>query len=433
MAAFLVRSNLSRGDLRLFLSNSNGYAQDASSVKWTVYARDGRQVSGRNLPAIRKEVGQYYAPWFTDVPNGNYKVIWEITQEFGGPAVKLTDFIFVVDPADYPCGRPINKDAVPAQGQFTFLSGQGLGPGDLPLYLKNDGGFPQDAFCVFFTILDAVGNCAHMRALAANCGVGVYYAPYFVNLCSGNYTVLWEWQTVQGSPLKSARVGFSVIDTGAPYSFIVPIVCSSSLFSQGCAQPTRPILTRVLLGQCDPCGGGGCGAPPLRHEPCPSFIPPPFVPPCPPFPPCPPKPANCCEEIPRTIHLLTQPLPPSGNFTNQPPYLIPDCIRKIAFYVTYAYGAPGGYAIVQLRWGNGTEESSETLIDHSINVVEPNSFQNLYLQSMNGPTPANSSPITFIIEAVVPGGAKTVRLIATEGGNPGIAGTCGITLTASSD
>src|SRR5271157_2385569 len=109
MAAFLVRSNLSRGDLRLFLSNSNGYAQDASSVKWTVYARDGRQVSGRNLPAIRKEVGQYYAPWFTDVPNGNYKVIWEITQEFGGPTLKLVDFIFVVDPADYPCGRPINK------------------------------------------------------------------------------------------------------------------------------------------------------------------------------------------------------------------------------------------------------------------------------------------------------------------------------------
>ncbi len=431
MAAFLVRSNLSRGDLRLFLSNSNGYAQDASSVTWTVYGRDGAQVSGRNLPAIRQKCGEYYAPWFTDVPNGSYKCVWEVTQEFGGPTVKLTDYIFVVDPSSYQYCRPINKDAVPAPGQFTFLTGQALGPGDLPLYLKNDSGFPQNAYCVFFTILDCVGNHAHRRRHAQNAGVGIYWADYFVNLCSGNYSILWEWQATQATPLKSARMEFSVVDPGAPYAIVVPIMCGSGLFSQGCQFTTKPILTRVLLAQCEPCAGG-CATPPLRHEPCPSFIPPFPVPPCPP-PPCPP--AKCCGEveIPRTIHLLTQALPPSGNFTNQPPYQIPECVHKICFYITYGYGAPGGYALLRMLWGNGTDETQQTLVDHDFTAQQPFSFQNMYLQDLEGPIPQTSATVNFMVEVSVPGGCTTVRLVAAEGGNPGAPGSIGITLTASNE
>src|SRR5512135_2539199 len=357
MAAFLVRSNLSRGDLQLFLSNSNGYAQDAASVKWTVYSRDGQQVSGRSLPAIRQQVGQYYAPWFTNVPNGNYKVVWEVTQEFGGPCVRHTEFIFVVDPSDYERCK-LQPNDIPAPGQFTFLSGQGLGPGDLPLYLKNDSGFPQNAFAVFFTILDVAGNCLQPRTPAGNSGTGAYYAPYFVSLCSGSYVVLWEWQSDQTTPLKSARAPFNVVNPGAPYSIVVPVLCASSLFLQNCPTPTRPLMTRVVYAaSCDPCPGecktGGCGASPL---PCAPFIPGPIVPPI--VPNCP-----CVVEIPRAVHLNTQRLPPSGNFTNQAQYIIPPLVEDVTFYVTYARGAPGGYALLQLLWGNGQEEAQSTLID----------------------------------------------------------------------
>jgi hypothetical protein len=434
MAAFLVRSNLSRGDLQLFLSNRNGYAQDAASVRWTVYARDGVQVSGKSLPAIRQSCGRYYAPWFTNVPNGNYKVVWEVMQEFGGPTVRHTEFIFVVDPSSYQTCGPINRDAIPAPQQFTFLTGQALGPCDLPLYLKNDCGFPQNAFAVFFTILDPAGNCLQQRTCAQNAGTGHYWAPYFVSLCSGNYTVLWEWQTTQNTPMKSTRCPFSVVDPGAPYSIVVPVVCQSSLYMQNCPYSVRPIMTRVVFaGSCEPCAGG-CAGPPFRQEPCaPAFIPPSFVPT--PIPPCPPGPGTCCGEVEvaRTIHLSTTVLPPSGNFTNQQPYLIPDCIKKICFYVTYAYGAPGGYALLQLRWGNGTEEAQSTLIDLDFTPQQPLSFQNTYLQDLEGPIPASSAPITFMIEVTVPGGATTVRLVAAEGGVPGAPGTIGITLTASSE
>jgi hypothetical protein len=431
MAAFLVRSNLSRGDLRLFLSNSNGYAQDASKVTWTVYNRDGRQVSGHNLPAIRQKCGEYYAPWFTNVPNGSYKCIWEVTQEFGGPTVRLTDFVFVVDPSSYQCGTPLNKDAIPAPGQFTFLTGQALGPGDLPLYLKNNDGYPQNAYCVFYTILDCVGNHMGQRRHAKNAGVGIYWADYFVNLCSGNYTILWEWQTDLQTPLKSIRCPFSVVSPGAPYSVVIPIMCNSSLFLQNCqGLVSRPILTRVLLAQCEPCAGG-CATPSLRYEPCPSFIPPfPVPPPCPP-----PSPTNCCSavEIPRTVHLLTQVLPPSGNWTNQPPYLIPDCIKKICFYITYSRGAPGGYALLRMLWGNGTDETQQTLIDLDFTAQQPNSFQNMYLQDLEGPIPQTSAPVNFMVEVSVPGGCTTVRLVASEGGVPGAPGSIGITLTASNE
>ncbi len=427
MAVFLTRNNLSSDDLRLFLSNSYGYAQDAASVKWTVYARDGKQVSGRSLPAIRKTTGQYYAPWFTNVPNGNYTVSWEVTQEFGGPTVTLTDFIFVVDPSSYQCNKPINKDAVPVPGQFTFLTGQALGPGDLPLYLKNNAGAPQNAFAVFFTIFDPAGNCVTARTSALSDGVGQYYAPFFVNLCSGNYVILWEWQSDQITPLKSTRMGFSVVDPPTPYSVVVPILCASSLFSFNCAHVTRPIMTRVLLAQCEAPCATRCGEP-FRHEPCSAFIPPPPMPPGPVNPQCP-----CDFEISRAIHLDKQFLPPSGNFTNQAPYVIPAGIRHVTFYITYTYGAPGGYALLRLIWGNGTEEAQQTLIDTDITIVQPNSLQNTLLQDLEGPIPSTTAPVSFMIEASVPGGATTVRLIAAEGGIPGAPGTIGITLTASTD
>jgi hypothetical protein len=101
--------------------------------------------------------------------------------------------------------------------------------------------------------------------------------------------------------------------------------------------------------------------------------------------------------------------------------------------VTYSRGAPGGYALLQLLWGNGTDEAQSTLIDNDITIEQPFSFQNTFLQDFEGPQPASDNPITFLIETSVPGGVTTVRLIATEGGAPGAPGTIGITLTASGD
>jgi hypothetical protein len=84
-------------------------------------------------------------------------------------------------------------------------------------------------------------------------------------------------------------------------------------------------------------------------------------------------------------------------------------------------------------WGDGVTEVQETLLDAVAPGVEPVTAQNMYLQEMNGPVPSDGRPISFIVETRVPGGAKTVRLIAAEKGVPGSPGYINITLTAATD
>jgi len=423
MTAFLVRTELSRGQLRLLLSNTNGYAQDAVSVKWTVYFHDGTQVSGKSLPAIRQTCGEYYAPWFTDVKNGNYKVVWEILEDWSLSVVQKVEYVFVVDPSSYlPCG-PINREAIPVPGQFTFLSGQALGPGDLTLYLKNSSGFSQNAFSVIWQIFDIAGNCITPRTSAMSSGTGAYYAPWYVSVCSGDYIIKWEWQADSTSPLEARKMSFSVITPAYPFAIVEPVICGRPWIGE-CLIGSPLILAKVLIGECCEPRRERCVITP-GGSPCPATV----APTVPVFPT-----NQCCDfEIARAVHLLTSPLPPAGNYTNQGPYIIPPSIRNVAFYITYKRGAPGGFVNLRLKWGNGTEETNETLIDTNIQVNEPGSRQNMYLQTLSGPTPPDDNPITFILETSVPGGSTTVRLIAAEGGVPGSPGTCGITLTASTD
>ena len=91
----------------------------------------------------------------------------------------------------------------------------------------------------------------------------------------------------------------------------------------------------------------------------------------------------------------------------------------------------GGRAALKLLWGNGVEEVQSTMVDEGFVDVNDTSFQNMLLSVYNGPAPIDDSFVLFQIEAVVPGGAKTVRLLAAEAGNPGSPGVAEITLTAS--
>jgi len=427
MAAFLVRQNLSRGELRLYLSNRNGYAQDAFSVKWTVRSADGTQASGESLTAIRARCGEYYAPWHTDVRNGSYRITWEIQEVSGGSTEIVSEGFFVVDPSSYVKCSPPSGDAIPVEGFATFLTGTMLGRGDLPLFLKDDSGYPQNAYAVFWTILDPIGRPTGSRTSATSAAPGEYYAQWPVMVGSGDYTILWEYQQDQNSPMQSAKMRFSVIYPAAPFIIVVidqcpgkPTICVPATSSSSFV-----VIPQMLSLTCEE-PIGRCGGVIVINN-----YPSPFPPSFPPVP-SPPS-GDCCGfEIARSIHLPTTPLPPAGNFTNQQYYQIPQRVRHVTFYVTYSRGAVGGYASLRLMWGNGTEEIQETLLDLDYATFNQYSIQNLSLQEFEGPIPPDNSPVNFMIEAGVPGGSTTVRLIATEGGVPGSPGTIGITLTASS-
>ncbi|HEY8095938.1 MAG TPA: hypothetical protein VIE65_07540 [Methylobacter sp.] len=420
MVAFYASSDLSRGDLRLFLTNEDGYATDAFRVGWTIYSlTTGSQISGKNLLAIKAATGEYYAPWNTKTINGNYYIEWDI-QETASDCItkKVQEKFFIIEPSAYQCCPiAICNNGQPAPGGFAYLMGSQLGPGDLPLFLKNSDGFPVNAFAVFWTILNQAGFLVVPKTAASmGVNVGEYFADWFVSApAQGNYTIRWEFIENDGDPVQSASMGFSIISPGA---FMVPSF--SSCFAPAWMKNScRGFFLNAGFCSCSCDGAAPCG--PLF--PC-SFVPSQV----------PPVSNNCCDfELSRVVHLDTQTLMPGGAFTEQPPFNIPTRVRRVAFYITYTRGAPGGYAIMRLLWGNGIEETQTTIISGTVFPVDPSTLvaQAMRLSDLMSPIPVTNAPVMFSLEAGVPGGATTVRLLAAEGGVPGAPGTIAVSITAS--
>jgi hypothetical protein len=427
MAAFLSQTELSRGGLKLFLSNDLGQAQDAASVRWTVYSASGSQMSGKGLPAVKTTVGEYYAPWFTDVSGGSYRIDWEVQEQNCALARTFSENFFVVNPEMYTaCG--ISPSVVVGAG--TFRIGQQLGAGDLTLFLRNDDGLLQNAYAVFWTIIGPTKCAVTPRSYAASSGTGSYFAPWLVAVYeSGDYSVVWEFQQDADSPLQSTTHGFYVLSPVPSFQIVLSSTCcepnpqSCTDFIQKRASPVFIVPCGSGFAEADP-GFFACGSAARTCAPC--------LPPASPVPMPNPSPQSCCAfEIPRIVHLATGQLPAGGAYTSQPQYPIPTGVRHITFYITYVRGAPGGQPVFKLLWGNGMEEIQETTLEQcDSNATMNSTLQSLLLQNLEGPVPTDGLPVNFVLYATVPGGSNRVRLIAAEKGMPGIPGTLGITLTA---
>lgn len=422
MSAFLARSDLSRGDLRLYLRNDLGYAANAYRVRWSIFSKAGILVSGSSLPAINSAVGEYYAPWCSKVTNGCYKILWEYQDSPGCPFISAEEDFFVIEPSAYQCcPNFVCDNGQSGPGCTTFLVGSVLGRGDLPLFLSNSDGVPQNAFAVFWQVLDRNG-CPVTQKTTASSGLdsGEYYAEWFVNVLGGDYTIKWEWMEESDSPLQAESMKFSVVSPTALF-FIRNGMCYVSP-SNSCSPCLIPYQTSTSSSCTIPSSLlGGCSSPCTFSVSTVSVSPPSSQ-------------SGCCPfEIARVVHLITQNLPAGGAFTDQPAYAIPSQIRRVAFYITYSRGAVGGRASFRLLWGNGVEETQSTLLDQDfVEASTAVSNQDLYLNDLRGPIPVNANPVNFTIEASVPGGAKTVRILAAEIGVVGAPGVASITLTAAS-
>ena len=199
------------------MTNENGYPQDAALVNWTVYDSLGNRISGQSLPAVRVDTGEYYAPWYADVKNGNYTINWEVQQTYSQIPKVIPHKFFVVDPSSYqPCGT-VQPNGNPISGGETFFSGTGLGPDDLHIYLKDSNGILTDAMFVFWTILNIAGSIVSPKTAALQFGPGSYYAPWTTIGLSGNYTILWEYQLNTSVPVQAAKMNFSIVNPAVPF------------------------------------------------------------------------------------------------------------------------------------------------------------------------------------------------------------------------
>lgn len=399
-----VQPGTPRGKLQLSLHNLDGYPQDAYNVRWTVFKQDGTQVSGSRLPANKVTTGVYQATWNCSDTGGCYKVQWEYQVQSGSLVEQFCEDFFITTPSYYYDYLKAASSGLPLSTTCkAFYCGQTLGESDLVLYLKGPDGFPATAYAVYWTILNECGCPVTTRTEATPGSIaGSYYAPYYVNLAGGDYKIKWEFMESSDSPLQATCMNFSVICTN------LFNVCSTITRAPSC----EPEVSCQV-----------CCVPIINI--CPSFVPSVSVV----------TPQQCCSfEIPRVVHLLTQNLPTGGAYTQQPPYLIPSRIRTIIFYITYTRGAAGGFGLFKLMWGNGTEEIQSTMIDLDYHGINPaNSMQDMYVNVLKGPEPIDNNPVSFGIEAKIPGGSTTVRLLAAEGGVLGAPGVVTITLTAASD
>jgi hypothetical protein len=426
MTILLSQSEFTKDKLKLFLSDDQGRPSDALSVRWTVQTHDGRVVSGERIPAVKKNVGDYYATWVSDVPTGSYQVLWEYQATELSKIQCILQPFYVLEPFEHKHSmHKIIRENPPAPNSLVFLPYSYLGPNDLFIIIKDENGYPFNVYAISWRIQGKNHHHHHPKSLAVQAGVGTYFAPWIAIARSGDYEIIWEYQADATSPLQKASQEFSILGHGTFFR-IVP----------GSVNDTKFIITNhdehrffVPYGQgCVPMSGrsSGCGSHHGRSfiNPCsphnyPVFLPFPIVP--------------CCDyEISRQVHLPTTVLPLGGIFTSQSPFSIPTRIKKITFYVKYTRGAPNGFATFHLLWGNGVEETQETIRDIEL-VPEDTSRagQNLFIQDLMGPAPTDNNPINFILSVLVPGGVTTVRLIAAEGGVPSSPGTIEITLTAS--
>lgn len=308
MSVFATQSDLSRGDLRLVLTNDSGYRIDPFSVKWTILTAGGSAVSGIGLPAIRAGVGDYYAPWHACARPGCHKIVWEYQLYPNNDIQKAEENFYVVSSNDsYSCKTCISSSDVSCS---TFFSGSALSRGDLPVYLKTDG-IPLDAYAVTWQIFNSCGCPMSPERSGIQAVVGEYYADWFVNVGSGDYSIVWKINESIDSPTESFTQNFAVISNS------VNIWTSQGIYSVQACSPVSPY--QGLLTNSTSCCSVSSGFAVSSSNVCSSAFSQVV---------CPTMPNSCCDlEIPRVVHLSLQSLPVGGAYTDQPVYNIPSRIR----------------------------------------------------------------------------------------------------------
>lgn len=417
MGVFPSETNLGPQDLTIHFSDEFGQISDVKILKYTIYNSIGDKVSGKSLNASKFGVGYYYAPWKTLEKSGTYRIDWEIYDCNCSIQKIISNYFYVSNKRNPGCCDPLKDQDFQNPKSKIFLAPNWLGKDDLFIKFSfND--FPKDPYYVSWYITDMNGKILSYRNQGTRQGQGYYYAQYSA-FCAGNYKIIWEFQNDEDSPLESSSQSFSVLSSCGPIHFSYLDACYSQ----------QSVCNNLEIDSCsyqDTCCSEQIDM--STRTPCSNQLPPHIQvsPPCPPV--------SCCSfSISRVVHLPVGPLPNNGVFTDQNKYQIPTGITKITFYLSYKRGAPNGYAKLKLLWGNGVEETQETVIDISIDQSPgPYVTQPLYLQDIQCPIPTDDLTINFMIHASIPGSSKTVRLLAAEQGIPGIPGILGITLTASS-
>ena len=223
MTAYLRRSCLSAGGLSLSLKNESGQLQDAAYVTWTVSsAHSGRRVSGIAMKAVRRGVGQYYAPWYADDSTGAFEILWEYRRDSFCPIEKVTERFFVMD-LDDPTNKSKHVRDLPPPGGRVFESGTHVDNRDMMLRLTGATGMPKDGHAVLWRIECIKGREMTSWTSAKWLSTGEYGVDWTVAVQGGQYFVRWRWAEFPNAPLEEVVDTFQVVDPNGPKQGVVSV------------------------------------------------------------------------------------------------------------------------------------------------------------------------------------------------------------------
>jgi hypothetical protein len=215
MALFNTNTTLSKDQLLIRLSNTDGQAINVDQVRFSILDSNGTVVRGPDLVALSQGNGAYYAPVSLTLPNGSYEVKWSVTQ---GTSVQVfSSNIFVKDDSSYVCspGNPYNlrPDAIPPPGSLAYITGSLLGPQDLFINFKDSSTLlPRNPYSIFFTVYNSVNFAVSPRTAGSYYKTGTFWANWKVSVGTGDYSIRWDFQQIPGSPIEIATQYFTVIN-----------------------------------------------------------------------------------------------------------------------------------------------------------------------------------------------------------------------------
>lgn len=228
--------------IRISFADDSGNILHLTRVFYTIYRGDGKLASGVRMPAIYRDAGYFYAPWYPFLP-GAYRILWEYADDCQEGFCKKESFVVAMDPSSGRC-LPERDYFVPESSPSfpIYFSPIAFTPFTFPLYFRDSSGNLTDPFSVQFSIIDSCGREVLTTTTASQNSTGHFFAS-FASISSGDYTLRWNFIVADGDIPQYKNYDFTIINLcSGPWSYFpgtgqikMPPECPPSGDSCGCA------------------------------------------------------------------------------------------------------------------------------------------------------------------------------------------------------
>lgn len=131
-------------------------------------------------------------------------------------------------------------------------------------------------------------------------------------------------------------------------------------------------------------------------------------------------------EVPRQFHLNQNLLPVYPVFTGQAPFMLPRGVTEVVFFGVFVAGSKDSFPRLRVLLGDGFDEAPQPVINTALTIAVGNGRESAYVYEIDL-VPGDG---TFVLPVKIPRGVTSVRLVASEAGDPLFRGGLALNLVA---